>query len=286
MKSTIKQFKNLIFLVLLVLIVTVVIPSFHIIPTGYTGVRTTFGQIQEKPVESGRLIFTVPFVENIRKVNNKQQDFKVGSQIWGETDDKTPVYARDVTVTYQIAASRSAWIYANVSDYTRSLITESLVASAVKSAMVELAPADITNRSRIEPLIQERLQDSLNGKYGEDTVYINKVIVGDMDFEAAYNDAIQAKSIAAQAQAKAQIENQTAIAKAEADKKVAVTNAEAKAEQVRIAAKAEAEANRVIQESLTDDLIEMKKIDAWDGKLPSVVGSDALIGFGTLGGSN
>jgi len=286
MKSTIKQFKNLIFLVLLVLIVTIVIPSFHIIPTGYTGVRTTFGQIQEKPVESGRLIFTVPFVENIRKVNNKQQDFKVGSQIWGETDDKTPVYARDVIVTYQIAASRSAWIYANVSDYTRSLITESLVASAVKSAMVELAPGNVTNRSRIEPLIQVRLQDSLNGKYGEDTVYINKVIVGDMDFEAAYNDAIQAKSIAAQAQAKAQIENQTAIAKAEADKKVAVTNAEAKAEQVRIAAKAEAEANRVIQESLTDDLIEMKKIDAWDGKLPSVVGSDALIGFGTLGGSN
>ena len=286
MKSTIKQFKNLIFLVLLVLIVTIVIPSFHIIPTGYTGVRTTFGQIQEKPVESGRLIFTVPFVENIRKVNNKQQDFKVGSQIWGETDDKTPVYARDVTVTYQIAASRSAWIYANVSDYTRSLITESLVASAVKSAMVELAPGNVTNRTRIEPLIQERLQDSLNGKYGEDTVYINKVIVGDMDFEAAYNDAIQAKSIAAQAQAKAQIENQTAIAKAEADKKVAVTNAEAKAEQVRIAAKAEAEANRVIQESLTDDLIEMKKIDAWDGKLPSVVGSDALIGFGALGGSN
>ena len=286
MKSTIKQFKNLIFLVLLVLIVTVVIPSFHIIPTGYTGVRTTFGQIQEKPVESGRLIFTVPFVENIRKVNNKQQDFRVGSQIWGETDDKTPVYARDVTVTYQIAASRSAWIYANVSDYTRSLITESLVASAVKSAMVELTPGNVTNRTRIEPLIQERLQDSLNGKYGEDTVYINKVIVGDMDFEAAYNDAIQAKSIAAQAQAKAQIENQTAIAKAEADKKVAVTNAEAKAEQVRIAAKAEAEANRVIQESLTDDLIEMKKIDTWDGKLPSVVGSDALIGFGALGGSN
>ena len=285
MKSTIKQFKNLIFLVLLVLIVTIVIPSFHIIPTGYTGVRTTFGQIQEKPVESGRLIFTVPFVENIRKVNNKQQDFKVGSQIWGETDDKTPVYARDVIVTYQIAASRSAWIYANVSDYTRSLITESLVASAVKSAMVELAPGNVTNRSRIEPLIQVRLQDSLNGKYGEDTVYINKVIVGDMDFEAAYNDAIQAKSIAAQAQAKAQIENQTAIAKAEADKKVAVTNAEAKAEQVRIAAKAEAEANRVIQESLTDDLIEMKKIDAWDGKLPSVMGSDALIGFGALGGS-
>ena len=101
-----------------------------------------------------------------------------------------------------------------------------------------------------------------------------------MDFEDAYNEAIQAKSIAAQTQARAAIENQTAIARAEADKRVAVLNAEAAAEQMRIAAEAEAQANRLIQESLTDDLIELKKIEAWDGKLPTVVGSNALIDLG------
>ena len=282
MKATIKQFKNLILLVVGVLLLLTLVFNLHIIPTGYTGVRTTFGQIQPEPVQSGKLIFTAPFAEHIYKVNNKQQDFKVSNKIWGETNDKTPVYANDVTVTYQIAADRSAWIYANVSDYTKNLLTESLVASAVKSAMVELSPADVTNRAKIEPLVLTRLNESLAGKYGADTVYICKVTIGDMDFEAAYNDAIQAKSIAAQEQARAEIQNQTAIAKAEADKRVAVLNAEAEAEKVRIAAEAEAEANRLIQKSLTGDLIELKKIEAWDGKLPSVLGTgaDTLLGVG------
>ena len=79
--------------------------------------------------------------------------------------------------------------------------------------------------------------------------------------------------------AKTAIENQTAIEKAEAGKQVAVLKAEAKAEQVRIAAEAEADANRMIQESLTDSLIEKKKVEAWDGKLPAVVGSGTLVGL-------
>lgn len=266
--------------ILVFLIVLVLLTCVHIIPTGYTGVKTTFGQIQEEPVQSGRLIFTAPFVESIRKVNNKQQDYKVTDQIWGETNDKTPVYARDVIVTYQIAADRSAWINANVSDYTKNLITDSLVSSAVKAAMVELSPGDVTNRAKIEPLVQEKLTQSLADKYGPDTIYVNKVIVSDMDFEAAYNEAIQARSIAAQEQARAEIQNQTAIAKAEAEKAVAVLKAEADAEQVRIAAEAQAEANRLLQESLTDDLIELKKIEAWDGKLPAVYGGSSLLDIG------
>ena len=280
--KAVKQFKNLIFLVLGVLLLLTLFLNVHIIPTGYTGVRTTFGQIQEQPVQSGKLILTAPFVEHIAKVNNKMQDWKSESQIWGETNDKTPVYAADVTVTYQIAAERSAWIYANVSDI-KSLVSESLVASAVKSGMVELSPTDVTNRSKIEPRVLAKLQESLNSKYGDNTVFVSKVVINDMDFQGQYNEAIQAKSIAAQEQARVRIENETAVAKAEAEKKVAVLKAEADAEKVRIAAEAEAEANRMIRESLTDELLEMKKVEAWDGKLPSVVGSETLIGIGIEG---
>ena len=267
---------------LLTVTVLLAITCIHIIPTGCTGVRTFCGQIDPKPVQSGKIIYTLPLAEHIEKVNNKQQEFRVKDKIWGETDDKTPVYANDVVVTYQISAERSAWIYANVSDYTKNLLTDNLVASAAKSAMVELAPGDVTNRGIIEPLIQKKLSEALTAKYGSNTVYVNKVIVGDMDFEAAYNKAIQARSIASQEQAKAAIENQTSIEKAEAAKQVAILKAEAKAEQVRIAAEAEAEANQKIQESLTDSLIEKKKVEAWDGKLPTVVGSGTLIGLNGL----
>lgn len=93
----------------------------------------------------------------------------------------------------------------------------------------------------------------------------------------AYNEAIQQKSIAQQNADKQKIENEAAIAKAEADKQVAITNAEAEAQKTSIAAEAQAEANRKLAESLSENLIEYQKIQKWDGKLPTVSGSGALV---------
>lgn len=113
--------------------------------------------------------------------------------------------------------------------------------------------------------------------YGEDVVFVNKVVINDMNFEDAYNEAIQQKSIAQQNADKQKIENEAAIAKAEADKQVAITNAEAEAQKTSIAAEAQAEANRKLAESLSDTLIEYQKIQKWDGKLPTVSGGNALV---------
>ena len=219
---------------------------------------------------------TIPFVQSIHTVSNKQQDKHIEAQIWGEASDKTPVYAADVIVTYQVLPEKSAWLYANVSD-TKNLVGDELVASAIKSAMAELGPNEVTNRTKIEPLAQQKLAESLNQKYGEGAVFINKVVINNMDFEEAYNTAIQQKSIAQQNADKQKIENEAAIAKAEADKQVAITNAEAEAQKTSIAADAQAEANRKIAESLSEPLIEYQKIQKWDGKLPTVSGSNALV---------
>ena len=122
----------------------------------------------------------------------------------------------------------------------------------------------VTNRTKIEPLAQQKLAESLNQKYGEGAVFINKVVINNMDFEEAYNTAIQQKSIAQQNADKQKIENEAA-------------NAEAEAQKTSIAADAQAEANRKIAESLSDTLIEYQKIQKWDGKLPTVSGSNALV---------
>ena len=110
-------------------------------------------------------------------------------------------------------------------------------------------------------------------------MFVNKVVINDMDFEEAYNAAIQQKSIAQQNADRQKIENAAAIAKAEADKQVAITNAEAEAQKTAIKAEAQAEANKKIAESLSDTLIEYQKIQKWDGKLPMVTGSSALVGI-------
>jgi regulator of protease activity HflC (stomatin/prohibitin superfamily) len=260
--------------------------SFEIIPTGYTGVRTTFGQISNETVPNG-LCFKIPFVQDIKQVNNKQQDTTIDATVWGETKEKTPVYATDIVVSYQVSAEKSAWLYTNVTN-VNSLVDDKLVASAVKSAMVEMTVETVTNRSYIEPMVTEKLQEALNEKYGEYTIVIKTVVVNNMDFEESYNAAIAEKSIATQNQQRQEIENATAIAKAEADKKVSIANAEAKAESLKIAteaeaaalliqAEAEAEANRKLSESLTDEVIENKVIEKWDGKLPVVSGDGGTI---------
>lgn len=248
---------------------------FTIVPTGYTGVRTTFGQVSKNIVPQG-FNLKVPFVQTIELVNNKQQDTKIVAQVWGESSEKIPVYATEITVTFQVESGRSAWIFSNVTD-TKDLITQSLVSSAIKSAMVELPASEVTVRSKIEPLVKEELAESIDEKYGSDTISVLKVVIDQMDFEESYNNAISDKSIAMQRQAQQEIENNTAIAKAEADKKVAIANAEAEAEATRIAAEAEAAANKIIAESLTDEILKSKFYEKWDGKLPSVMGDNAVI---------
>ncbi len=249
--------------------------SFSVVPTGYTGVRTTFGQISENTVPQG-FNLKIPLAQSIKLVNNKQQDTHIEAQVWGETLEKTPVYAADIVVTYQISNNASAWIFSNVSN-TDNLVSEDLVSSATKSAMIELGAADVTNRSKIEPMIKEKLTASVEEKYGENRIEILKVVVNQMDFEEDYNKAISEKSIAQQVKEKQEIENETAVAKAEADKKVAITAAEAEAEATRIAAEAEAEANEKIKSSLNDQIIKSKFYDKWDGKLPEAMGSNTVI---------
>ena len=249
--------------------------SFTIIPTGYTGVKTTFGQISENTLPKG-FNFKIPFVQSIKLVNNKQQDKTIDSEIWGETLEKTPVYASNIIVSYQISPDKSSWIFAKYSD-TDNLIDSNIVSSAVKSALIELSADVVTNRSRIEPLVKEKLSVSLNEKYGEGTIIVTKVVINQMDFEESYNKAISEKSIAREQQKKQEIENQTAIDKAEADKQVAITNAEAEAETLRIEAEAEAAANEKIKNSLNDDVLKSKFYEKWNGKLPQAMGSDTII---------
>ena len=247
----------------------------NIIPTGYTGIKTSFGKVSQKELTTG-IHFSVPFVQNVSEINNKQQDVTIADKIWGEASDKTPVYAENVTVTYNISVEKSVWLYSNVTNMD-DIINNGIVASAVKSAMAELCPEDVTNRGKVEPLAQQKLIEALNAKYGEDAVAVHQVIISNMDFEDAYNDAIQQKSIAQQTAARQKIENETAIAKAEADKTVAIKNAEAKAEKMKIEAEAQADANKKVAESISDELIDYQKIEKWDGRLPTVTGGNAIV---------
>lgn len=282
MKEKMGSKKKIVVAVLAVaLVVLVLISSITVIPTGYTGVKATLGQINNKPLNSG-LNFKLPFIQSIEKVNNKQQDTVYDDQIWSETRERTAIYYADVTVTYQINPEKSAWIYANVANYRDNLVSQSLVASGIKSSSKDLSDTDATNRSIIEPKAMENLQKALDEKYGENVVIVNKVVIGNADFDDSYNEAIAAKQKATLEAEQQAIENQKAIDKAKAEATVTKTTAEAQAEAKVIAAQAEADANKLLEESLTSRILKDKYLDKWDGSLPRYVGgegSSVMIGL-------
>lgn len=259
-----------------IVVLIVLFNTIAIIPTGYTGVRVTFGQVSNAVVPNGFNI-KVPFVQEIIKVNNKQQDITFENTISSETQERNEVYFSGITVTYQINAEKSSWIYAHVSNYQNNLVSESLVASAIKAASKSLSPTDVTSRNIIEPLVKDNIQKSIDEKYGLDVVTINKVVVNNATFDEEYNAKIAQKQQAQMAYETQQIENKTAVEKAEADAKVKLTQAQADADAMKIEAEAEAEANRLINDSLTANVIKNKTIERWDGKLPTVTGSDNMM---------
>ena len=282
-----KKTKKLVLsIVILFAAIIIIANSFTIVPTGYTGVRITFGQISNQVVQNG-INFKVPFIQNIKTVCNKQQDITFEGQIWSETSERTAIYYEGVTVTYQISKDKSAWIYANVQNYQDSLVSNTLVASAIKSSSKLFTSTDATNRSIIEAACLTAIQTSIDEKYGPGVVNIMKVNINNADFEETYNQTIAQKQNAQLEYERQQIENKKAVEKAEADAQVKKTEAQANADALMIEAQAEAEANKLLQESLTENVLTNAMIEKWDGELPKVTsGSENLLDISAYAGVN
>lgn len=193
-----------------------------------------------------------------------------------ETAERNTLYFENVTVTYTINGARAPCICANVTNWRQTLIDNGIVTSAVKAAAKEFSPTDVANRTLVEPRVQEILQDSMDKKYGVDTVFINKVTVAEVEFEESYQTAIEDKQRIQMEYEQQQIANQKSIEKAEADAEVQRTNAEAEADAARIRAEGEADANRTIADSLSKDILRNKYHENWNGQLPQVVSSGGV----------
>ena len=117
------------------------------------------------------------------------------------------------------------------------------------------------------------LTEYIAKKFDPYGITISNVTLIDVDVDEETRQSINAKITAQQNAEKQAIKNQTSIDKAEAEAKVKITTAQA-----------EAEANKIVSDSITDELLKQKKIDKWDGKLPKVQGSSttAIIDSGDL----
>ncbi|HII08601.1 MAG TPA: hypothetical protein HA355_03320 [Methanosphaera sp.] len=267
--------------------------SIVIVPTGYMGIKSRYQQIQGNPLTPGTY-FTLPIINQVDKINCKQQEASYEDKIWGESSERTPVYAENIKISFQINPEKAAWIWANVEEWDYKLLKGSIISTAIKRAAVELPNHQVTNRSYIEPLAMQYLQEEINKYYKEPIINIYSVNIGNMDFSEEYNAALEQRDLAKLEAENAKYVNEKKLADAEAETKEAKIKsdaeiarkkqeAEAAAEREKIAAEAEAESNRKIAESLTPELIELKRIDVervqaesignWR---PSVVGGNSV----------
>lgn len=247
---------------------------YAIVPTGYSGISSTFGQVKEESVPTG-VNMKIPFVQRIAIVNNKQQDFTAAhEEVWGETKGQVQVYAKNALISASISPDKSAYLYINFNNKMDSLIDSVMFESAFKRAVYNLTPEQATNRAIIEPDTRDALQAMVDEKYGEGAIKIAQVVINQMDFEESYNTALAERNAASQKQQQQAIENETNKQKAEADAEIARTTAQGQADAEKIAAQGQAEANAIIANSVTDNTLKQDVLDKWDGQLPSVVSGE------------
>lgn len=118
----------------------------------------------------------------------------------------------------------------------------------------------IANRSQLSPDAEEMVKAALGEEY-----FINVISVAltNIDFSDQFESAVEEKMIAEQKQLKAEYENQTKVAKAEADAKAKL-----------VAAEAEAKANELLENSITDKILQKEYLNKWNGELPQVVAGE------------
>ncbi len=155
-----------------------------------------------------------------------------------------------------------------------------MVVEGVSSAK---AAKGIAAKYTAENLIGDRTQlaqaieDDLSAKLDVYNVILVSTSIENMDFTDEFTNAVEAKQVAQQNKLKAETEAEQKRVEAKATADAKVLEAKGEADALKIQAEAEAAANEAIARSLTKEVLERMYYEAWDGKLPSVVGSDSVV---------
>lgn len=167
----------------------------------------------------------------------------------------------NLTVNYNFLPDHVVELYKRFNGMDGEAIVESRVQNSVIAYVKEVTPRftvmDIYSdkKSEVNQAITEYLNEKLRDEYG---INVSKALVIDVELDATLQEKIKAKEQAKQDAEIADLNRQTALAQAETDKVVAQSEADV----AMIEARAEAEANRIISDSITPELIQMKEAEA------------------------
>jgi len=263
---------------LCVVLLLIVPGSFKTVETGQVAVVKLLGKA--KDVKTAGTYFDFWMLNTYDVYDAKVQNVDISTAAYS-SDAQT----MDVTMTlqYQIMSDKVI----NIAEQYGSLAIlqsriQSIAIEKTKSVLSSYKAMDIiANRSSMSPEVEETIKQAIGDEF---FVNVNTVVLTNIDFSDAFEKAVEDKMIAEQAKLKADYENDTKVAKAEADAnaklkaaQAEIEIAKAEAEALKIAAEAEAAAINIINASITDKIIDKTIADAWDGKMPAVMGDGEYI---------
>lgn len=266
------------------------------VPTGHTGVVTTFGRVENYTLDAG-IHLKMPWQKVIHLDNRVQKAAVTLSCFSSDIQEVTVAY----TLNYQISKENAMTIYSTIgTSYFDTVITPNISESVKVMTARYTAENLVSSRDDLSAAIETLLREKLSG--------YNIVVVGtsieDMDFTDAFTNAVESKQVAAQNKLQAEIEQARKTMEQQAQAERNVIDANAAAEVAKIQAEAdlavtkiqadaaeyagqkEAAKNKAISENLTKDLLNYYYIQQWNGILPNYyMGSDnvsTIVGLGEV----
>lgn len=242
---------------LLALVLLFLLRPVVLVGPGERGVMTHFGAVDPHPLGEG-IHAIIPLRDRVILLDVKVQKHEVPAK--GSTKD-----LQDLKAVFAVNFALRPDIIAQTFQQQGSLsaIVERIVApqtqEAFKTAVAQFTAEDsIVKRPELKEYFDQILSDRLQ-KYGI-TVYDTSVV--DIQFSAEFAQAVESKQVADQ----------------DAQRAVYIAQKAEQEAQARInQAKGEAEAQRLLQQSLTPEVLKKQEldnqkvaIDKWNGQLPGV----------------
>ena len=239
--------------VIIILVMLIIFFPFGTIGAGQRGVLLQFGAVQEKVFGEG-LYFRIPMMQNVEKMDIKIQ--KEQTEADAASKDLQTVKSV-IALNFHLEADKVAKIWQGVGKEYKSRIIDPAIQEAVKASTAKFTAEElITKREQV----REDIKTLLKEKLSPTGIIVDELNIVNFDFSKSFNDAIEAKVTAEQSALAAK--NKLEQVKFEAQQ--AMEEAQGKAKAIQI----EGDALRS-----TPQIVELRWIERWDGKVPQYWGN-------------
>ncbi len=231
---------------------------FGTVGAGQRGVLLQFGAVTDTIHDEG-LYYKIPFVHEVVLMSTQIQKYTAPAT---SSSKDLQVVSTEVTLNYQLDSNQVGEIYRNMRQNYENTVIQPFIQEVVKSTTANYdAEQLITQR----PLVKGALQEAMTERLVPLGVNVVELSITDFQFSPAFQDSIEAKVRAVQAA----LEAQNALERVKFESEQAITRATAEARGLELQ-----------KEQITDQLLELRKIEVqrtavekWNGVMPSVVTS-------------